>query len=195
MTDESLCIRTNGIQSDNNHSYFNHRYEPTSYQFLDYLFNEHILSPNDTLIDFGCGKGRLNFYVNYRFQCNTKGIELNTAYYKEALQNLIAYKGSSKQNVQFICIPAQNYTVSNTDNYFYFFNPFSIEIFRQVICNIIYSIEHTTRKCNIILYYADPEYIFYLENYTLFELVEEIKLPHTKDERDCFYIYTNYNHK
>ncbi len=191
MTDEKLCIRTGGIQLGNNHSYFNHRYEPTSYEFLDYLFNEYQLSTNDTLVDFGCGKGRLNFYVNYRFHCNTIGIELNATYYEEAIQNLITYNGASKQKIHFKCMPAQSYTVSNTDNHFYFFNPFSIEIFRQVISNIIYSIEHTPRICNLILYYADAEYIYYLENYTLFKLVEEIKLPHTKDDRDCFYIYTN----
>lgn len=187
MTDTNLCIRTDGIQSDNNHSYYNHRYEPTSYEFLDCLFNEYILSPNDTLVDFGCGKGRLNFYVNWHFHCNTIGIELNSNYYKESIRNLSTYNGSSKQKVRFKCMPAQNYIVTSADNYFYFFNPFSIEIFRRVISNILCSIERTPRKCNIILYYPDLEYLFYLENYTCFEQAEEIKI----DESNCFYIYTN----
>ena len=141
MTDKTLCIKTEGVQSDDKHSYYNHRYEPTSYEVLDLLFDEYMLTPEDTLVDYGCGKGRLNFYVNSRFHCATVGIELNPAYYQDALNNLNTFHGPFKQKIHFECIPAQNYIVSEKENYFYFFNPFSIELFRKVIGNILTSLE------------------------------------------------------
>lgn len=191
MTDKKLYIKTDGIQSDDRHTYYNHRYEPTSYEILDILFDALMLTPEDTLVDYGCGKGRLNFYVNSRFHCNTVGIELNAAYYQDALDNLNTYNGAFKHKIQFECIPAQNYIVSENENYFYFFNPFSIELFRKVIGNILTSLEDTPRKCRLILYYPDPEYTFYLQNYTIFQLEEAITIPLSKDVRECFCIYTN----
>lgn len=191
MTDKKLCIKTDGIQSDDRHTYYNHRYEPTSYEILDILFDALMLTPEDTLVDYGCGKGRLNFYVNSRFHCNTVGIELNAAYYQDALDNLNTYNGAFKHKIQFECIPAQNYIVSENENYFYFFNPFSIELFRKVIGNILTSLEDIPRKCRLILYYPDPEYTFYLQNNTIFQLEEAITIPLSKDVRECFCIYTN----
>ncbi len=191
MNDKTLNIRTEEIQSDNKHSYYNHRYEPTSYEILDLLFNEYTLSSNDTLIDYGCGKGRLNFYVNCRFHCNAIGVELNKEYYMDAIKNLVSYTGTFKHKIEFKCVPAQEYRVRDKENYFYFFNPFSIEIFRKVISNILLSIEQAPRKCTLFLFYPDNEYLFYLDNYTTFKLLEEIKLPHSKDERNCFAIYSN----
>lgn len=191
MTDKELCIKTEGVQLDDRHSYFNHRYEPTSYEILDLLFDEYMLTPQDTLVDYGCGKGRLNFYVNSRFHCDTVGIEINDAYYQDAINNLNTFSGPFKHKIHFECIPAQNYIVTKKENHFYFFNPFSIELFRQVIGNILTSLEDTPRTCKLILYYPDPDYTFYLEHNTSFLMAERITIPSSKDVRECFCIYTN----
>ena len=191
MTDKQLNIKTEEVQLDNKHSYYNHRYEPTAYEILDLLFDEYTLSPNDTLVDYGCGKGRLNFYVNWRFHCNVVGVELNKEYYQDAINNLASYTATFKHKIRFEYMPAQDYMVKDTDSFFYFFNPFSIEIFSKVIRNILYSIEQSPRFCTVILFYPDFDYIYFLENYTFFERVDEIKIPNSKDERNCFYIYRN----
>ena len=190
MTDKELKIATEGIQKDSHHSYYNHKYEPTSYEILEQLFDEIPLSSSDTFVDYGCGKGRLNFYVNHRFHCHSIGIELNKDYYQDAVENLHSYSGIHKEKIQFHCMLAQSYVLNGSETYFYFFNPFSVEIFRHVIQNIYDSIEEQPRDCTLILYYPDEDYIFYLENNTGLQFVKEIKLMGSqKDSRECFCIY------
>ncbi|MEH7612983.1 SAM-dependent methyltransferase, partial [Gottfriedia acidiceleris] len=65
--DNLLNIKTEGEQKGFNESFHYHRYEPTPYSALQQLFKQYILSNNDRIVDFGCGKGRLNFYINSLF--------------------------------------------------------------------------------------------------------------------------------
>ena len=190
MTDKELKIDTSGIQKDQHHSYYNHKYEPTSYEILGQLFDELPLNSSVTFVDYGCGKGRLNFYVNHRFHCHSIGIELNQSYYEDAIQNLSSYSGTHKEQIKFHCMPAQSYVLNGFETHFYFFNPFSVEIFRHVIQNIYESIEENPRECILILYYPDSDYIYYLENHTGLQFIKEIKLIGSqKDSRECFCVY------
>lgn len=190
MTDKELKITTEGMQKDNHHSYYNHKYEPTSYEILDQLFDECPLTTEDTFVDFGCGKGRLNFYVHHRFHCNSIGIEFNEEYYKDALCNLETYTGIHKEQIAFECLPAQCYLPQGTETYFYFFNPFSVEIFGHVIQNIYDSMAEHPRDCKLILYYPDNDYIYYLENQTALSFLQDIPVTgYTKDSRERFSIY------
>lgn len=135
MTDKELKIYTNGIQNDDHHSYYNHRYEPTSYENLTLLFDQYPLTSKDGFVDFGCGKGRINFYVHDRFHCKSIGVELHEAYYEDATRNLTTYVGTQKEQISFHCMPAQSYLLDGSETCFYFFNPFSVDIFGQVIQN------------------------------------------------------------
>ena len=192
MNDKLLGIHTDGIQQDSHHNYYNHRYEPTSYGILDMLFENLKLQRTDCFVDYGCGKGRLNFYVNWKYHAMTKGIELNNQYYQDALSNLATYHGVAKKSIQFYCIPAQCYAVEDCDNYFYFFHPFSIEIFRTVLNNILESVSTNPRPCTLILYYPDYEYTYYLETQGIFTLSSILPIdgPASGDRRECFMIYT-----
>jgi len=190
MNDRELKIETGGIQKDEHHSYFNHKYEPTSYENLDHLFDECPLTSKDSFVDFGCGKGRLNFYVNHRFHCKSVGIELNNTYYKDALENLVSYQSIHKDYIEFHCMPAQSYLPNGDETFFYFFNPFSVEIFGHVILNIYESLAEHPRECRLILYYPDADYIYYLENNTGLTLEQEIPVSgYSKDCRECFLVY------
>ena len=60
-----LNIKTSGEQKIFNESLHYNRYEPTSYDVLEAMCSQYEFSKEDSLIDFGCGKGRLNFYLNY----------------------------------------------------------------------------------------------------------------------------------
>lgn len=190
MTDKELHIDTEGIQKDNHHSYYNHKYEPTSYDILETLFHQFELRKDDCFVDFGCGKGRLNFYINQRFHCNTIGIELNEDYYLDAQKNLASYQGAYKDRISFHHLAAQDYTFLGTENLFYFFNPFSVEIFGHVIHNIYDSIAEHPRECHLILYYPDPDYLYFLENQTCLTLCKTIPMTgYQKDYRECFMVY------
>ena len=41
----------------------------------DFYASFYDLNKKDHVVDFGCGKGRLIFYINYYFKCIASGIE------------------------------------------------------------------------------------------------------------------------
>ncbi|NFO02635.1 methyltransferase [Clostridium botulinum] len=188
-----LNIKTSGKQELEEATRHYNRYEPTDYQALNKLFEEYKLNNADSVVDFGCGKGRLNFYLNYLFKCNVTGIEMNKYFYKQALINKKYYleKYNIYENkINFVCELAEKYEVKPEDNKFYFFNPFSIEIFMKVIDNIIGSVYENKRNIEIILFYPSDDYIFFLEQYTFFIIKKEVRLESFKnDSRDRFVIY------
>jgi SAM-dependent methyltransferase len=177
--DELLNIETEGNQRGYNKSFHYHRYEPTPYHALEKLFAEYELTSSDHIVDFGCGKGRLNFFIHYLFHASVTGVEMNEKLYEEAMENKANYliKAKNKGEIQFQCCLAEKYEINPLDNTFYFFNPFTIPIFWKIINNILVSVEKSKREVDVILYYPSEDYIYYLENHTLFEIIKEIQLP------------------
>lgn len=178
--DEMLNIKTEGEQKKFNDSLHYHRYEPTPYSALEHLFKKYALKRNDRIVDFGCGKGRLNFFIHHLYQSSVVGVEMNENFYKEAIENLNDYVKKRKNidgNIEFHFCLAEEYDIDTKDNRFYFFNPFSVQIFMKIINNILLSFEKESRQIELILFYASQDYIFFLENQTAFELKDEVMLP------------------
>jgi SAM-dependent methyltransferase len=189
--DELLNIKTEGEQVGFNESLHYHRYEPTPYVALEILFKQYELKSSDRIVDFGCGKGRLNFYIHYLFNASVIGVEMNKTFYLEAIQNKKHYVNKDDDKIQFYHCLAENYEIHPLDNHFYFFNPFSIQIFMNIIKNILVSVEKAKREIEVVLYYVSDEYIYFLEYQTAFELKEEIMIPglyeHNQNERFLIY--------
>lgn len=189
-----LNIKTTGEQSWDETKKCYHPYEPTPYFALDKLLERYNINETDSVIDFGCGKGRLNFYLNYKYNCNVLGIEMDEKFYNQCIVNKKEYIEKSKNKgdkVNFKCIFAQEYKIEDNDNKFYFFNPFSVQIFMKVVDNILISFENNPRNMDIILYYPSDDYIYYLENYTPFIQREEVRLDewYKDDNQERFLIY------
>ena len=89
--EELLNIKTTGDQSWDETKKCYHPYEPTPYFALDKLFENYHINENDSVIDFGCGKGRLNFYLNYNYRCNVLGIEMDENFYNQCMENKKEY--------------------------------------------------------------------------------------------------------
>ncbi|HHY72068.1 MAG TPA: methyltransferase [Bacillus bacterium] len=192
--DKLLNIKTGGVQKKESISVHYHRYEPTPYCALEALFNDYEVNKSDHYVDFGCGKGRLNFYIHYFFQASATGIEMNEVFYKEALENQTSYfkkYNRNKEKIRFQCRLAQDYEIDPLDNRFYFFNPFSIQIFIAVLINILLSVAESKREIELILYYPSEDYVYFLENHTVFELKKEIIVPelYENDSYERFLIY------
>lgn len=193
--DKLLNIKTSGLQKSDNTSMHYHRYEPTPYLALEVLFNNYEVKSSDCIVDFGCGKGRLNFYIHYFFNASVVGIEMNKIFYQEAMDNLQRCvkktNGKNLDKIQFNCCLAEEYEIQPRDNRFYFFNPFSVQIFMGVIVNILLSVQESKREIELILYYASEDYIYFLENHTSFTLMKEIIVPelYEKDPYERFLIY------
>lgn len=171
-----------------------YEYEPTPYYALEELIKHHHFSDGDHVVDFGCGLGRLHFFLHYHFGIPVTGIEMNDFFYKKAVENLNNYKKSRKKNLerlQFHWIKAENYTIQSEENQFYFFNPFSVHIFRKVILNMMKSYEQFERQMHIILYYSQDHYLLLLERETNFKFVHEIQIPYLydRDQYESFMIY------
>lgn len=169
-----------------------HRYEPTPYSGLEQLFAQYKLPEKACWIDMGCGKGRVPIYVHHRFAIAVKGIEMDAIYIEQAKRNKGSYlQGRKRQeeSITFLHMLAQHYEVTVVDNVFFFFNPFSVSIFRKVVQRIVQSFEKQPRMIDIILYYPLHDYLQLLTYETAFELLLDIPLSNTNDlnERICVF--------
>lgn len=185
--DRLLRIKTEGIREWHNQSSHYNRYEATPYLALDELFRNYGLEKTDGVVDFGCGKGRLVFYLHYHFQVSVTGIEMSAQLYQEALENQASYRERSGQlggSIRFDRCLAQDYVVEWTDNRFYFFNPFSIQIFRKVIDTILRSVEQQKRTVDVVLYYPTVDYVEFIEAETPFKLLKEVRIPGMYEQND-----------
>ena len=167
-----------------------HRYEPTPYEALDLLRDAYPLESTDTIVDFGSGKGRLPFYLAYTFRVRAIGVEMDGGFHEEALQNWVSYtkRHRNRGSVQLERGFAEEFTIPSDANRFYFFNPFSVHVFRQVIANIIESVETNPRPVDMILYYPADEYLHYLNDETPFQYIQTVRLP-LKNLHERFLIY------
>ena len=104
--DKLLNINTMGNQNWNKTSTHNHPYQPTLYIALEELFENYTLSEEDHIVDFGCGMGRLNFFINHMFNSYVTGVEINERYFDVALINKESYEKKNKKSkgkINFIC--------------------------------------------------------------------------------------------
>ena len=172
-----------------------HIYEPSSYSALVSLFDEIQLNPQDIVVDFGCGLGRVLFYCNQRFWCRVKGIEIDEEVYERVLDNKAYYSNrfmDREPEIEIILGKAEEYKIQPEENIFYFFNPFSERIFEKILYNIKVSLSEAPRNIKIILYYTQEEYRELLkENHYVMDKL--IRLP--EYQYDCYekvYVYRNY---
>ena len=72
--DKLLQIHTTG-RDDSDSDQYRYPYEPTPYKVLERLANSGLLRKGNTLLDYGCGKGRVDFllYKNTPSKTNCGG--------------------------------------------------------------------------------------------------------------------------
>lgn len=104
----------------------------------------------DSILDYGSGKGAvLVRFSDYPFR-RICGIELS------ATLNAICRRNLQKLRLEKIEVlqgDAAGFSDINDFNYFYFFNPFSGQVFESVIQNIVNSYDATPRPLTIIYYH------------------------------------------
>lgn len=150
--EKKLKIRTRGganHEADGD----NFPYEPTPYCVLVRLAGSGILSEKNTLVDYGCGKGRTVFLLSYLTRCRAIGIDYSEEMIKAATENL---KSSGMKNIRFIHGLAQEYEIEDADSFF-FFNPFSEEVLRRVLDQILWSWYENPRSMKLMFYYPKDE--------------------------------------
>lgn len=190
--DKLLGIRTVGIREWKDSKVHYNRYEATPYKALNSLFKHYKFNKTDKVVDFGCGRGRVAFYIHNHFHIPVTGIEVNDKTFEEALDNKARYRFKAKDisaPIKFNYGLAEHYKIDKSENCFYFFNPFSVQIFKKVVRNILYSVEKDLRTVDLILYYPIEEYKEFLKTCTPFTIINKIRIPGTRDIREKFIIY------
>ena len=84
--DQLLQIRTTG-RDDTNSDEYRYPYEPTPYSVLERLANSGLFSEHDVVLDYGCGKGRVGFFLSHQASLQSIVIEYDDRIYADALKN------------------------------------------------------------------------------------------------------------
>lgn len=187
--DKILKIKTTG-RDDTNSNYQNFPYEPTPYSVLQSLINTGYITKKDKIIDYGCGKGRVSFYLAYCTKAKTIGIEYDDRLYSQAIDNHKKCLISNK--VEFVHTCASIYEVPDDITGAYFFNPFSVTILMEVIKNIRKSKTKNNRDLLLFFYYPSKEYLSFLDRCDDVIHIEDINcMDHFKtyDKKEYISIY------
>ncbi len=154
--DKHLKIKTTG-RDDSKSDQYRYPYEPTPYSVLERLANSGFIRKKDVVLDYGCGKGRVDFFLSYQTKAHAIGIEYDERVLNSALENKKTF--ISRVKTDFVHTRAEEYKVPPEINRFYFFNPFSVEILRKVMARIIQSYYDKQREMLLFFYYPSEEYI------------------------------------
>lgn len=187
--DKLLRIKTTG-RDDSMADQYRYPYEPTPYAVLERLAGSGYISKRNVLLDYGCGKGRVDFYLSYQTRCRTMGIEYDPRMYERALSN--QQTAVSGRRASFVLVNAEQYPVPAEVDRCYFFNPFSVEILQKVMARILDSYYENPRNIQLYFYYPSDEYVAYLMTQELLMFVDEIDcgdLFEGKDPREKILIF------
>ena len=169
--DKRLQIKTGG-RDEVNADQYRYPYEPTPYCVLERLVNSGLIGRGNTVLDYGCGKGRVDFFLSCQTQANTIGIEYDERIYQSALENKKTVL--SRARADFVLARAEAYAVPEDVDRCYFFNPFSVEILRKVMARVLESYYETPREILLFFYYPSVEYLSYLMTVDELEYYDEI---------------------
>lgn len=169
--DKLLHIKTTG-RDDSGADQYRYPYEPTPYSVLERLANSGFIGKKDVVLDYGCGKGRVDFYLSYQTKANTIGVEYDERIYQGAVAN--QKTAVSRTRTEFVPARAEEYKVPAGVNRCYFFNPFSVELLHKVMARIIESYYENLREVMLFFYYPSEEYISYLMTVNELEFYDEI---------------------
>lgn len=169
--DRLLKIRTTG-RDDTNSDVYRYPYEPTSYDVLERLIRSGYIDKQNTVLDYGCGKGRVSLFLAFQTKCHSIGIEYDERIFQRAIANKKSCSSGSK--VQFVCSDAKVYDIPSEVDRIFFFNPFSVIILRSILKKIYDSYYESPRRILLMFYYPSTEYMDCLMNDSRLTLVDEI---------------------
>ena len=170
--DASLRIQTCGRDELGADAY-HHPYEPTDYCVLERLAKSGFFGQGDVVLDYGCGKGRVGFFLGYRTKTRVIGIEYDEHIYEGAVEN--RKTTISRIKPDFILTRAEEYEVPEDVSRCYFFNPFSAEILHKVMARLLESWYERPRDIYLFFYYPADEFIASLMTVQELEFYDEIE--------------------
>lgn len=179
--DRLLHIRTTG-RDDSHSDQYRYSYEPSPYTVLERLANSGYIRKGNTLLDYGCGKGRVDFFLSWQTRCRSIGVEYDERIYEKALENQKTAVSSGRS--VFKAENAEQFAVPVEVDRIYFFNPFSVEILQKVISRIRESYYEVPREILMFFYYPSDEYVSFLMTVDELTFADELECGDLFDGSD-----------
>ena len=180
--DKRLHIRTIGREDESSANYS--PYEPTPYSVLRRLADSGYIRRKQHLLDYGCGRGRVAFFMASEVGCRVTGIDHSQKLIDIAKENRRASRLGDRVTLR--CCLAEQYEVAD-ENVFFFFNPFSEKLFEGVLRRL------AQRRTGILIcYYPSEAYITWLNLMPEAEHIDTIDcgdLFNGKDERERIEVF------
>ena len=184
-----LQIKTTG-RDDSRSDAEHHPYEPTDYCVLEHLANSGYITKQNTLIDYGSGKGRVSIFMANQTRCYSIGIEYDERLYERAIVN--GESPAAKNRVSFVLGDAATYTLPDNADRCFFFNPFALHTIKRVLGNIFDSLYHHPREILLFFYYVNEEVENFLNDHVRLEAEKHIQcgdLFQETDEKERILVY------
>lgn len=156
--DKRLRIRTVGREDEANANYS--PYEPTPYAVLQRLADSGHVRRRHHLLDYGCGKGRVAFFMASVIGCRVTGIDHSEKLIAIARENRRACRAGDR--VALARCLAEQYPIADEDAFF-FFNPFSCRVFEGVLRRLSASWRERPRPLTLLFYYPSEDYLRVLD--------------------------------
>ena len=86
--------------------------------------------------------------------------------------------------IEIIHLSAQKFKIPESVNRFFFFNPFSIAVFKSVMGRVVEAYYAKERRMILFFYYPQDEYIAYLSTIDEVMFVDEIDCTDLFEEKD-----------
>ena len=167
--DKRLRIKTIGREDESDPNYS--PYEPTPYSVLERLADSGHVKRKTRLLDYGCGKGRVAFFMASAVGCRVTGIDKSQKLIDIARENRRTSRLGDR--VALSCCLAEQYEVRDEDAFF-FFNPFSEKVFEAVLRRIVSSLYENPRPLTLICFYPSDAHIECLGNFIEFRRIDDI---------------------
>lgn len=149
--DRALRVQTAGREDERGVKYM--PYEPTPYAVLSRLAESGLIRAGDHVLDYGCGKGRVTFFLAAQTGCRATGIDHSEKLIAMAEANRARFLHADR--VRFLRARAEAYE-PREENVCFFFNPFSEEVLRVALRRILRPRRAPSR---LIFYYPSDGFL------------------------------------
>lgn len=200
--DRKLGISTCG-RNDASADADKHPYEPTPYKVLEKLAATGYIGEDNTLLDYGCGKGRAAIFLSAKTGCRAIGVECEEKFVSAAHRNAASVRQRKKgdsagdsrndyvdtvtssvnasadgvntsQQCLFLEKRAEDYVIPPQTDRLFFFNPFSVKTLRFVMEKVKASHKENPREILLFFYYPSKRYDQYLRTVKELTPIEDI---------------------
>ncbi|HWF00433.1 MAG TPA: methyltransferase domain-containing protein [Caulobacteraceae bacterium] len=173
FTDCLLGIATEAPRPSPDLSRRNEHYEPLPYEALRPMGRALACGPGDTVVDLGCGKGRLVCWFARQGVALCRGVDIDPELTSAAQRNASRLRGA-RAPIEIVCGDAAKAALDDA-TVVTMYNPFGAEVMSAVARRLAASLDSTPRALRIA--YANPVQLASMTEVG-FEVVSRFQAPY-----------------